>query len=354
MDGLHGTFAGIDEVRRAVASSLTIASGRVRSGALTVYSIMRNERYLLPAFLAHYRGLGAEQFLILSDRSDDGTTELLREQEDCVVLRSSLAYGAWIDMPAGEQVRRRRAGVLMKALIPRRYLHGSFGVYADADEFLVLPPSMSGLPELVRALAEQGADAVHASMVEMHPERFSDLEHSGPSPRTFAELLDVAPYFDAHPLVRVDPVDRTLTVVGASTSTRIFQHYAIGSRPRILDPLPLTIRRSFTSSTYTSAVHKTPVVHFRDGVDLSDSHNAAGAAYSQLLLGLLHFKFTPDSLRKVPRIIAEKSHSRQSRKYVGYERLFEEMRRRDGSFLGPDSTRYDGTHALEQFGLIHT
>jgi hypothetical protein len=326
----------------------------VRDDALTIYSVMRNERYLLPAFLAHYRALGAEQFLILSDRSDDGTTELLMEQDDCVVLGSPFAYGTWVDMPPGEAVRRRRAGVLMKALIPRRFLHGSVGVYVDADEFLVLPSPMSELREVVRALADQGADAVHASMIEMYPARFRDLDHAGPPPGTFEELLEVAPFFDGHPLVRVDPVDRALTVVGASASTRLFQHYAIGRRRRMLEPLPLTIRRRFTVSEYTSAVHKTPVVHFRDGVDLTDSHRAAGAAYSPLLLGLLHFKFTPDSLRKVPRIITEKSHSRQSRKYVGYERLFEEMRRSGGSFLGPDSTRFEGVRTLEVLGLVHT
>jgi hypothetical protein len=346
-------FDGFDAVRREIAASLSVVAGRVRDDALTVYSIMRNERYLLPAFLAHYRALGAEQFLILSDRSDDGTTELLMEQDDCVVLGSPFAYGTWVDMPSGEAVRRRRAGVLMKALIPRRFLHGSVGVYADADEFLVLPLPMSGLREVVDVLTERGADAVHASMIEMYPARFRDLERAGPSPATFEELLDVAPFFDGHPLVRVDPADGTLTVVGASASTRLFRHYAIGRRRSILDPVPLTLRRRFTTSEYTSAVHKTPVVHFRDGVDLADSHRAVGAVYSPLLLGLLHFKFTPDSLPKVPRIIAEKSHSRQSRKYVGYERLFEEMRRSDGSFLGPDSTRFEGAHTLEAVGLVH-
>jgi hypothetical protein len=350
---LGRAFERFDAVRREVAASLSVVAGRVRDEALTVYSIMRNERYLLPAFLEYYRALGVEQFLILSDRSDDGTTELLMEQDDCVVLSSPFAYGTWIDMPPGEAVRRQRAGVLMKALIPRRFLHGSVGVYVDADEFLVLPSPMSELREVVRVLAERGADAVHASMIEMYPARFRELERAGPSPTTFEELLDVAPFFDGHPLVRVEPVDGTLTVVGASASTRLFQHYAIGRRRRILDPLPLTIRRRFTANQYTSAVRKTPVVHFRDGVDLTGSHRAAGAVYSPLLLGLLHFKFTPDSLQKVPRIITEKSHSRQSRKYVGYERLFEEMRRSDGSFLGPDSTRFEGARTLEAVGLVH-
>lgn len=346
------SYAGFDEVRRDVAASISVVAGRVRSGALTVYSIMRNETYFLPAFLHHYRSLGAEQFIILSDRSDDGTTELLRDQDDCVVLHSPYAYGAWLDMPPGAEVRRRRAGVLMKAAIPRRFLHGSIGIYADADEFLVLPPAMSRLTDVVRAMADDASDAVCASLIEVYPSRFSDLERPDTSPGTLDELVNVAPFFDAQRLVSVEPGGRGPTVVGASASDRLFRQFAVGSRRRFLDPLPLPIRRALTTSLYSSAVYKTPVVNFRAGIDLEDSHNASGSTSASILLGLLHFKFTPDSLQKVPRIISEKSHSRQSRKYVGYEQLFEEMRRGDGSFLGPGSTRYEGPRSLETHGLV--
>ena len=344
---------GFDAAQGRVAASLSVVSGRIRPEAMTVYALMRNERFLLPAFLHHYRSLGAEQFLILSDRSDDGTTELIRSQPDCVLLASTFAYGDWLDLPAGGPVRRRRAGVLMKSVIPRVFLEGSVGVYADADEFLVLPPPMRSLQDVVAALRAESADAVHAAMVEMYPERFSDLLEAVPPPGSLGELVDVAPFFDAHPLLRPGGGDARPTVVGESASTRLFRHFAIGERRRVLDPLPLPLRRRFTTTRFSSAVAKTPVVRFRPGVDHDGSHEVRGGSSCTALLGLLHFKFTPDSLLKVERIIAEKSHSRNSIKYVGYRELFAEMRRKGGSFMGPTSTRYEGPGSLERCALIH-
>lgn len=340
-----------DPVRREVAASISIVAGELRRGCTSVYSVMRNERFLLPAYLDHYRSLGAAQFLILSDRSDDGTDEYLRDQDDCVLLRSPHAYGDWLDMPAGSAVRRRRAGVLMKGIIPRIYLHGQVAIYADADEFLVLPPGLASITDLVTTMAHEGSTAVYASMVEMYPERLSALEDVTITPESLDQLLAISPYFDACALVKLDLGAEVPTIVGSSASTRLFRRFAVGQRRRVFDMLPLPARRLVTTRTFSSAVYKTPVVDFQDGVDLADSHRAAGASYSRMLLGLLHFKFTPDSLRKVPRIIAEKSHSRQSRKYVGYELLFDEMRRSEGSFLGPDSRRYEGAESLAAVGL---
>lgn len=42
-----------------------------------VYSVIRNERYLLPHFLRHYEQF-ADRIVLLDDRSDDGTREIAR------------------------------------------------------------------------------------------------------------------------------------------------------------------------------------------------------------------------------------------------------------------------------------
>jgi hypothetical protein len=288
---------------------------------------------------------------ILSDRSDDGTTEMIRAQQDCVLLGSTYAFGEWIEMPTGDSVRRRRAGTIMKAVIPRLYLPGSFGIYVDADEFLVLPVGIERLRDVVSLMSDQSADAVVASMIEMYPGRFSELKGFGQTPETLKDLIGIAPFFDGHPLIRLQEGDEGPNVVGESASTRLFRHFAIGARRRMFDPLPLRIRRRLTTAIYSSAVYKTPVVHFRSGVELMGSHDVKGARHSTTLLGLLHFKFTPDSLEKVGRAIAEKSHSRNSHKYVGYRRLFEEMAQRDASFTYKGSVRYIEPKALSENGL---
>jgi len=341
-----------DDARERIAESLFISAGEVRSGARTVYSVMRNEMFLLPAFLDHYRSLGVEQFLILSDRSDDGTTELIRSQPDCVLLGSTYAYGDWLDLPPGGPVRRRRAGVLMKAVIPRLYLADSVAIYVDADEFLILPPSMNSVIDLLAAMKDERVDAVYASMVEMYPEKLNSLRRSVPEPKTLGELLNIAPFFDDRPLVGLSGGATGPTIVGQSASSRLFRRFAIGERRRIFDSLPLPLRRLFTTKIYTDMVYKTPVVHFRVGVDLEGSHDVRGADSGTFLLSLLHFKFTPDSWRKAVRAVEEKSYSRKSLKYASYLQLFEEMSRNNVLFIYSRSSRYQGPDSLLPSGLV--
>ena len=48
------------------------------SYAATVCAIVHDEMFFLPAFLAHYRRLGADRFVILDDASTDGTADVPR------------------------------------------------------------------------------------------------------------------------------------------------------------------------------------------------------------------------------------------------------------------------------------
>ena len=104
-------------------------------------------------------------------------------------------------MPGG-RVRRDRAGVFFKRVIGETYCRGEFGLYADADEFLLLPRAVADLPTLYRRLTEHAIDAVVASLVEFYPDSVRDLRGS-PQPRSFADLAGLYPYFDAVPLVQI-------------------------------------------------------------------------------------------------------------------------------------------------------
>src|SRR5688500_9282519 len=72
---------------------LSVKHGTVKNHEVNLYAIVRNEMFFLPAFFDHYRGLGVEQFIILDDKSDDGTSEFLLSQTDCVVLTTGAAFG---------------------------------------------------------------------------------------------------------------------------------------------------------------------------------------------------------------------------------------------------------------------
>ena len=48
---------------------------------IDVYTILRNERIILPYFLRHY-GSFADCLVVYDDRSDDGSRELLDKYDD--------------------------------------------------------------------------------------------------------------------------------------------------------------------------------------------------------------------------------------------------------------------------------
>jgi len=87
---------------------LSIVSGRIQPGApVTLLTIVHNEMFFLPAFLAHYRSLGIEQFVVLDDASTDGTQSFLAQQPDVVVVKSSYRYGDTITVDRPTRPGRR-------------------------------------------------------------------------------------------------------------------------------------------------------------------------------------------------------------------------------------------------------
>lgn len=138
---------------------VTIVSGSFDPSKLTLFSIFKDEIYFCQAFVDHYRSIGVEQFLILDDGSEDGTFELLRDQKDCVLLKSTLKFGQIIKYRAfGKRFwhSHERAGKALKCVIPHMFLEGSFGLYVDADEFLLLPPEVDSLQTVIERVSSDG------------------------------------------------------------------------------------------------------------------------------------------------------------------------------------------------------
>lgn len=330
---------------------LVIEHGRVRAGATTLYSIVLNERFFLEPLFSHYRGLGVGQFLVLDDGSTDGSREFIAAQPDCVLLTSSLRYGTEIRvrMPDGEIVAER-AGILFKRVIPERFCRGEYAIYADADEFMILPPQAPDFATLLPQLAGRGIDAVAASLVEFYPATLAELRGS-PAPRTFDEILALYPYFDAVPLVRFRS-GKGPKKINESASARLFARHGI-HRPRPPSVLlPGWINRRLPPLPGRSATLKTPIVRWRDGVWLAETHRSNVRPTSEVLVTLAHFKFTHAWAQKIEEALRLRSFAGKSEKYEGYARLLQSMAKGDGSFLGPDSRRYTGPHDLEQAGLL--
>jgi hypothetical protein len=333
------TFAEVERLVRPI-------SGTFSPSRLTLFSIFRDEMFFCRAFFDHYRRLGVEQFLIVDDGSVDGTRAFLRSQPDCVTLTSTCLYGdAMLFRDPGGRLHDSRAGIYLKGAVPHVLLPGRFVLYVDADEFLIPPPGVSKVGEVIERLDCMGARSCAASLVELAPHNVADLALA----RDFASLDDLVaayPYFEPEALVEVDGLSRA-RFLAPSKSTRLFEEYGIRERARGVAGL-----FGRQKPPRRTPRHKTPLLLRAKDSFMVGSHDGNTPPSAEVLLCLLHFVFTCQFAAKVERARAWRSHFGNSEKYRLYARLLERMRERGGVFTTPRSERFRSADQLVGCGLM--
>ena len=78
--------------RRRQLTPVADRTASLSAQPILLFSTMRNERIRLPYFLAYYRRLGVNHFLIVDNGSDDGTRDFLAEQSDVSVWSATAGY----------------------------------------------------------------------------------------------------------------------------------------------------------------------------------------------------------------------------------------------------------------------
>lgn len=315
---------------------------------LTLLCIARDEGFFLPAFLAHYRGLGIERFVVLDDGSTDGSLGYLRAQPDVTIVGSPLRYGDTIAYgpPLADRILEARAVRLWRDQLMNRFCIDRWAVIADTDEFLCLPEGMT-LPDLAARLDADGIEAVWGSMIDMYPARVADLLDA-PQGSTFS--LEGSWYFDARPHLRHRP--------GATDFPRMVYP---GSRARLLAQTGLQpqgtlvrrLRRKLSGFRYapTDMIHKVPFLRWRRGDLFRNCHWPTKRASRDHMLPIMHFKFTADLPRKIDYAIASGGYNRGSLGYQLYRDLLDRMQAEDGSFLAPVSRRFHSYADFEAAGI---
>jgi hypothetical protein len=307
------------------------------ASSVPVLSIVKNEIFFLPAFLDHYRGLGAKQFIFLDDRSDDGTSEYLLAQDDCTVVASDLTYGQYID--------GKKANVLWRTALPQKYCQDGWGLLVDADEFLELPPGFEDIEAFTRFLDHRGATAIGAVMVDFYPDRTLDLQQHD-APQNKADLLARYPYFDdCHHGSWIDGCNEFRRAYGGVRHRLMLEHRIASyaeNRTSASHRVKSGIRRllGIDKEKFFCALHKVPLIRWDEGCCHTSSHTANRAPNGGIQLPLMHFKFTGSLLRKIDFAIASEGYHNQSSDYRAYRDLLGVMMQRNASFLGSNSRKY--------------
>ncbi|MCA6215269.1 glycosyltransferase family 2 protein [Ideonella sp. B7] len=276
-----------------------------------VVAVARNEKILMPHFLTHYRALGVRHFVLVDNLSDDGTREYLRAQPDVVLYSADTEY------------RHSHYGVAWQQAVLGAHALGRWVVLADIDEMLVYEDcEHRPITEWLAELDAQGHDAALTLMVDMYPE--GDLSAAdftaGGSP------FEIAPYFDAQPLVHWQ--------LGAG-------HYSNG--PTYLSALRHRLIPGSAPNLYTS--QKVAVFRHAPWVRLSQGlHYASNLKVAPQPVAFAHFKYHAGFQQKVLQEIARKQHFNGAEEYRKYLALVAEARQ---SLQDPQqSRRWTGSRQL--------
>lgn len=263
-----------------------------QTAEVAVVASMRNEMFMLPSFLAHYRKLGVGAFLIADNGSDDGTLEFLAEEPDVVLFSADTAYS------------RSHYGVAWQQALLSAFRVGRWSLAVDTDELLVWQsPQRQSLPDLLQGPEFSGAEAVRLFMLDMYPR--GPLETA-----TFASLdpFAEAGFAEATPFLTRGPTRGPHTDAPAWTSG--LRHRLIpGSRPNLFMGHKLALLR------YQPWMRLTAGLHFIGDCRLADPE-----------LILAHFKYNADFHRKAEAEVARGQHWGNAEEYRKYLALVSEGR----------------------------
>lgn len=262
----------------------------VNAAGLAVLSVLRNEMFMLPHFLSHYRRLGVRGFLIVDNLSDDGTAEYLAAQPDVALFRAPAPFS------------EAAQGTDWKIGLMQNFRLGRWSLVADTDEFLV-PGQGRDLGDILARLEAEGADAVRVAMLDMYPRGpLAEADFSSGDP--FAE----AGYADRVALRR-ESLGRGPFGTGRTRTSALRHRLLPGSRPEL-----------FVSE-------KVPFLRYRPWMKLSVSlHYASNVQLSGRDMLFAHFKYNSEFRDKALREIARGQYWNGAEEYRRYLSLAGEGR----------------------------
>lgn len=265
-----------------------------REAPVAVVASMRNEMFMLPHFLTHYRRLGVESFLVADNCSTDGTLEYLADQPDVALFSVDTDYN------------QSHYGVAWQQALMAHFRTGEWSLVADADELLTWElPQTSSLRELVGSPEFETANAARIFMLDMYPQ--GELAqagfHSG-APFAEAGFTDRVPFL-CHSFAR-GPYSN------APTWTSAVRHRLIpGSRNELFVAQKIALLR------YSPFLRLSAGLHYVAGARL---------ATRELLFG--HFKYNANFRRKAQAEVARGQHFNDAEEYRKYLALISEGRER--------------------------
>jgi hypothetical protein len=294
--------------------------------------MVRDELYFLPRFFDHYRKLGVTEFVVYDDRSIDGTRDYLVSQPDCTVITGPYAFDS--DFGVTPLGLPKKFFDYAKEYFPDFFFNGRWALTVDADEFLYLPSKFDDLPSFIRFLESDDKLYATGPMVDLYPERLSAILNSGSD-----DFFSLAPYFDRGPLYQRIPqfpyARKGLVGIRGRLMKMLMER-----RPALVAGINPPIPQLF----------KVPLLKHGKGVKRIGCHYIDLPPAGPDLVALAHFKFYPETKKKIDLAIRERQHWGASVEYQWLNAIMENFP--EESLLCPESRKFEGSVSLESAQII--
>lgn len=282
-------------------------------GDIPLFTVLRDEMPMIPAFFSYYRKLGVTHFIVVDNDSTDGSFEWLLDQDDCYLYHTQASY------------KSSCYGIRWINGLMNKFAKDIWAIYVDVDEYMAMPMSChQSIPTLIDHLEEEGAEAMTGFMLDM----FSDTLGGA---KTFIPgdcPLTAAPYFDD-----------------------AYQQHGHWHAPFVEMYGGFRKRFVWNNEKRGNPLTKTPLVKAGKVEFLSSSHVTTPGRISKASLALLHFKFLGDVETKFSTEISRKEHACVNEEYRRYLNAIQSTSPNQ-SLLGTNSVRFESVTQLEKLGLI--
>ncbi|WP_374429252.1 glycosyltransferase family 2 protein [Tabrizicola sp.] len=308
--------------KRGELDALSDHTARIEPEDVLCFLCVRNEAARLPHFLRHHRALGVRHFLAVDNGSTDSTADLLLDQPDLSLWRTTSSYKA------------ARFGMDWLTWLQMRHGSGHWCLTLDADELLIYPYWQTRpLPALTGWLQDQGRDSFGALTIDMYPLGSVSQGEVGPDDDPIRHLA----WFDAgNYQVQVQPRMRNLWIQGGARARAFFA--TDPRRAPTLNKIPLVRwhwRHAYVNSTHSLLPPRLNEVYATDGGELTSGV-------------LLHTKFLPGITERSAEEKERGEHFGNAAQYAAY---YDHLTA-DPVLHTSASTRYIGWRQMEALGLM--